>query len=136
MGSLLLADLTEDRAKRYISVRKQEGAGNRTINMELGELTRAIATTWKTLWPKLKKMDEPKDIGRALSSEEETCLLEGGEQEPIPIHRDSHPHRSANWNEARRNHQSDLGANRLREADRWSWEGENSSRDGTTNSDE
>ena len=55
MGSLLLPDLTEDRAKRYISVRKQEGAGNRTINMELGELTRAIATTWKTLWPKLKK---------------------------------------------------------------------------------
>ena len=85
MGSLLLPDLTEDRAKRYISVRKQEGAGNRTINMELGELTRAIATTWKTLWPKLKKMDEPKDIGRALSSEEETCLLEAASRSRFPF---------------------------------------------------
>ncbi len=76
MGSVLLPDLTEDRIRRYIGSRKGEGVGNRTVNMEMAELSRAIGKTWKMLWPKVKKLDEPKDIGRALSDEEDSRLLE------------------------------------------------------------
>src|SRR5687767_10343304 len=35
LGSVLLPDLTEDRIKKYISDRLQEGAAGRTINAEL-----------------------------------------------------------------------------------------------------
>jgi integrase len=44
--------------------------------MEIGELSRAIGMHWSILWPKVRKQEERKDIGRALSSDEETRLLE------------------------------------------------------------
>ena len=62
MSSVSLPDLTEDRIRRYIGARRSEGVGNRTVNMEMAELSRAIGKTWKVLWPKVKKLDEPKDI--------------------------------------------------------------------------
>ena len=43
--------------------------------MELLCLTRAMGTTWRQLWPAVPKLDEPCDIGRALSPEEEGRLL-------------------------------------------------------------
>jgi len=56
--------------------RIQEGVGNRTINVELLCLCRAIGRTWRELWPKIKKLEEPSDIGRALSGDEERRILE------------------------------------------------------------
>src|ERR1043165_8905729 len=42
LGHLLLPDLTEDAVREYIKTRLDDGASGRTINMEVGELSRAI----------------------------------------------------------------------------------------------
>jgi integrase len=76
LGARLLPDLTEDAIRGYITTRIEEGLSGRTVNMEIGELSRAIGMHWSILWPKVRKQEERKDIGRALSSDEETRLLE------------------------------------------------------------
>ena len=45
--------------------------------MELGQLSRAIGRTWTELWPKVKKLEGRKDVGRALSPYEQRRLLDG-----------------------------------------------------------
>jgi integrase len=75
-GAVLLADLAEDRVREYISTRQAEKASGRTINMELGELSRAIGHPWSLLWPRVRKLEERKDVGRALSPEEQTRILD------------------------------------------------------------
>jgi len=76
LGARLMPDLTEDVIRGYITSRIGEGISGRTINMEIGELSRAIGKHWSFLWPKVRKQEERKDIGRALSSDEEDRLLE------------------------------------------------------------
>jgi integrase len=76
LGGTVLPDLTEKAIRQYIKTRLAEGAGGRTINMELGELSRAVGKPWSFLWPKVRKLEERKDVGRALSPEEETRLLD------------------------------------------------------------
>ena len=46
LETVLLPDLTEAAIRGYIKTRIQEGASGRTINMELGELSRAIGKPW------------------------------------------------------------------------------------------
>lgn len=75
LGPVLLPDLTEDAIRGYIKTRLKEEASGRTINMEVGELSRAIGKPWSVLWPKVRKLEERKDAGKALSPEEETRLL-------------------------------------------------------------
>jgi len=75
LGNTLLPDLTEQAIRGYMKARLQEGGGGRTVNMEVGELSRAIGKHWSVLWPKVRKLEERKDAGRALSSDEETALL-------------------------------------------------------------
>lgn len=75
MGTVLLPDLTEKAIRDYMRKRLDENASGRTINAELGELSRAVGKPWKTLWPKVRKMEEQKDLGKALSPEEEDRLL-------------------------------------------------------------
>ena len=75
LGNVLLPDVTEEVIRGYIKTRLQEGVSGRTINMELGELSRAIGKPWSILWPKTRKLEEHKDIGRALSPTEESALL-------------------------------------------------------------
>jgi len=84
LGSVLLSDLTELRIRAYIRQRQQEGACGRTVNMELGELSRAIGHTWRELWPKVNKLEERKDVGRALSLDEQKRLLDGLEASISP----------------------------------------------------
>jgi hypothetical protein len=55
--------------------REQEKACGRTINMKVSMLARTLGKTWTTLWPKVRRYEERKDIGRALSPEEEQRLL-------------------------------------------------------------
>jgi hypothetical protein len=55
--------------------RRNENAGNRAINIEIGILSRALGYTWRALWPKLKKLDEATDVPRALTWEESGKLL-------------------------------------------------------------
>jgi integrase len=76
LGTALLSDLIEQRVNSYIRQRQHEGACGRTVNMELGELSRAIGQPWRVLWPKTRKLEERKDVGRALSVEEQERLLD------------------------------------------------------------
>jgi len=75
LGAFVLPDLTEDAVRSYIRKRLDEGTSGRTVNMELGELSRAIGKPWSILWPKVRKLEERKDVGKALSPEEESRLL-------------------------------------------------------------
>jgi integrase len=85
LGNVLLPDLTEDRIRDYMKGRKAEGAGGRTVNMEVSMLACAIGKTWKVLWPKVKRNEEPKDTGRALSADEEARLLAAVEEARSPV---------------------------------------------------
>ena len=76
LGSTMLSDLTENRMAEYMGQRLKEGVGNRTVNMELECLARALDRQWRVLWPKLKRLEEPRDTGRALTAEEEQKLLD------------------------------------------------------------
>jgi integrase len=76
LGTTVLSDLTEERMRDYVRQRQADGASGRTINMELGELSRAIGHTWRELWPRVKKLEERKDIGRAISPAEQGKLLD------------------------------------------------------------
>jgi hypothetical protein len=76
LGSLLMPDLTEDRIKAYMATRKLEKASNRTINMELSVLARAVGSKFQILWPKLKHLEENHDVGRALEPAEEMAILD------------------------------------------------------------
>ena len=75
LGACLQSELTEDRIQDYIRTRLQEGVGGRTINMEVGELSRAMRLKWSVAWPSVRKLEENHDVGRALSPEEERALL-------------------------------------------------------------
>jgi integrase len=77
LGGVVLSDLTDERIKSYIRQRQAEKVSGRTINMELGELSRAIGQPWSLLWPKVRKLEERKDVGRALSHVEQKALLDG-----------------------------------------------------------
>jgi hypothetical protein len=63
LGTTVLSDLTEERMREYVRQRQAESASGRTINMELGELSRAIGRTWREFWPSVKKLEERKDVG-------------------------------------------------------------------------
>jgi hypothetical protein len=65
LGTTLLSDLTDKAIHQYIKTRLGEGAGGRAINMELGELSRAIGQKWSVIWPKVRKLEERKDVGKA-----------------------------------------------------------------------
>jgi integrase len=77
-GKLLLTDITSVHIGKYQAQRKAAGASSRTINMEVGTL-RAILRKqrlWANLQPDVKMLRARSDIGRALSRDEETRLLE------------------------------------------------------------
>jgi len=76
MGSVLLPDLTEQRILAYVNCRLSEGVCGRTVNMELQQLAQAIGRPWRVLWPRIRKLEERQDVGRALSPEEQRRLLE------------------------------------------------------------
>ena len=75
LGTVALLDLTDERIQGYMRTRRNEGAGNRTINMEIDCLARAAGTTWRDRWENVPKLEEPSDVGRALTPEEEGRLL-------------------------------------------------------------
>ncbi len=76
LGNVVLSDLVNERIREYIRGRQSEKASNRTINMEVGELSRAIGQPWSLLWPKIRRLEERKDVGRALSTGEQRALLD------------------------------------------------------------
>lgn len=95
LGDVLLSDVTEERLRAYIRQRQNEKASGRTINMEIGELSRAIGQPWKLLWPKVRKLEERKDIGKALSSEEQRDTTRFSRNEQVGYAPHSRSHSSA-----------------------------------------
>jgi integrase len=85
LGRLLVPDITSEKIIEYMPARQKEGAGNRTINLELLVLSRAIGHTWKALWPKVKRLEENHDAGRALEASEEAALLAAGAANPSKL---------------------------------------------------
>jgi integrase len=81
LGTLFMPSLTEDSIRAYIKDRLAAGVGGRTINMELGELSRALGHKWSVIWPKVRKLEENHDVGQALSAEQETRLLTTAQEE-------------------------------------------------------
>lgn len=75
LGSVIVADLTEPKIREYMRARLAQSVSNRTVNMEVLCLSRAIGHTWRELWPGVPRLEEREDIGRALAPEEETALL-------------------------------------------------------------
>ncbi len=61
-----------------------EGASGRTVNMEVGELSRAIGKPWSVLWPKVRKLEERRDVGKALSLDEELALCRAITEQTSP----------------------------------------------------
>ncbi len=84
LGSCLQCDLTEQRVQDYIRTRLAEGAGGRTINMEVGELSRAMKFKWSVAWPNVRKLEENHEVGRALSPDEEQRLLRAAAGDASP----------------------------------------------------
>jgi integrase len=84
LGNVVLSDLTDDRVREYVRGRQAEGVSGRTINMEIGKLSRAIGRTWRELWPRVKRLEERKDVGRALSADEQKALLDGLKKRRTP----------------------------------------------------
>jgi integrase len=84
LGGLVLPGLTPKAIREYMATRLAEGVGNRTVNMEVLCLSRAIGRTWRELWPDVPKLEEREDIGRALTPEEETKLLQAAAVNPSP----------------------------------------------------
>jgi integrase len=85
LGNVFLCDLTEEKIRELIRHRKCKGISGRSINMELGELSRAIGRPWKELWPKVRKLEERKDIGQALLPEQQHDLLDAVERSLSPV---------------------------------------------------
>jgi|SRR5579872_23888 len=81
LGSLMLSDVTAPRIVEYMEKRLAEKTrghqtGGRTINLEIQILASAMGYTWKALWPRVKKLEENHDVGRALEMAEEAAILE------------------------------------------------------------
>jgi integrase len=68
-----------------MKTRLHEGVSGRTINMEVGELSRAVGKAWSVLWPKVRKLEQRQDVGRALSPAEEKRLLEVIHESRSPV---------------------------------------------------
>jgi len=73
----MLAKLDGDSLVGYVARRKADGAGNRTINIEVGILRRILKQLrlWHLVGEGYKSLPERKDVGRALSAEQELKLF-------------------------------------------------------------
>ena len=88
LGSKLLCDIAAEDIARYQKKRQAEGAEGRTVNMEVGVL-RGVLTShrlWESIARDVHMLPERKDIGQALSPEEERRLLEATKQRGSACH--------------------------------------------------
>ncbi len=85
-GSMLLSDISSQDIGKYQGVRQREGASNRTINMEVSTLRMMMkaARLWGAISEDVKMLTERRDVGRALTPDEETRLLEACRKSPQP----------------------------------------------------
>ena len=60
-----------------MSQRQSENVSGRTINTEVDELSSAIGQPWSRLWPRVRRLEERKNVCRAPSPEEQNALIDG-----------------------------------------------------------
>jgi integrase len=84
--SMLLADITPAHIGKYQFKRQQENASNRTINMEVATLRMILKSErlWAVLAQDVKMLPERREVGRALTVEEEARLLAACRKSPSP----------------------------------------------------
>lgn len=77
-GSMLLSDISPQHIGKYQGIRQNEGASNRTINMEVSTLRMMMkaARLWSAISDDVRMLPERRDVGRALTPDEEKKLLE------------------------------------------------------------
>ena len=76
--------------------------------MEIDLIARAIGQPWAVLWPKLKRLHEPRDTGRALEPEEKNTLLELAAKNRSPLPSDHGSDRFYDRHAAGRNQQASM----------------------------
>jgi integrase len=83
-GSILLADITPQHIGKYQGLRQTEGASNRTINMEVSTLRMMMksARLWGAISEDVRMLPERRDVGRALTPDEESRLLNACRKSP------------------------------------------------------
>ena len=83
-GAAPLTRISADSVREYIGHRKQEGAANRTLNMELGILRRVLkrAKRWHLIADDISRLPERHDVGRAMRHEEKLKLLKVAASKP------------------------------------------------------
>jgi integrase len=83
-GSMLLADISPQHIGKYQGIRQKEGASNRTINMEVSTLRMMMKTArlWAAVSEDVRMLPERRDIGKALTLDEEKRLLEACRKSP------------------------------------------------------
>lgn len=82
LGRKLICDLDARDVARYQQKRIDEEASPKTVNLEIGTL-RAILKRfgqWARLQPEVRMLPTRDDVGRAISTEEETALLQACSQ--------------------------------------------------------
>ena len=79
-----LTRISADSVREYIGHRKQRGAANRTVNMELGILRRMLkrAKRWFVISDDIKPLPERHDVGRAMRNAEKLKLLKVAASRP------------------------------------------------------
>jgi site-specific recombinase XerD len=77
-GKRLLCDISGEDLAGYQTRRKRDGVSNRTVNLELGVLRSILRRNrmWEAIAHDVDFLKESPSPGRALSSEEETRLLD------------------------------------------------------------
>ena len=77
-GKMLLCDVTADDIARYQAGRLEQGAAQKTVNLEVGTLRAILRKNrlWASIQPDVRMLRAREDAGRAISREEEDALLE------------------------------------------------------------
>lgn len=83
-GAMLLGDITPELIGKYQARRQEQGASNRTINMEVSTLRMIMKASklWSAIADDVKMLPERRGVGRALTPEEERKLLEACRKSP------------------------------------------------------
>ncbi len=77
LGKKLLVDIEARDVAKYQTVRRAEGASNRTVNIEVGMLRQIMRKygAWARIQADVTMLPERQDVGCALTPEQETMLL-------------------------------------------------------------
>jgi len=79
-----LTNISTDSILACVGHRKQAGASNRTVNMELGILRRILkrARLWARVSEDIRPLPERHNVGRALSYKDKVRLRKSAESKP------------------------------------------------------